>query len=661
MPKTYELALEDYWRIIKRRKAIVIATFVLITGAIFTHASRLPRIYSASATIKIERQASVQQSQVDWDTDFLETQMQVINSRGVGYEAGVHAGLIKDGMSVDEINEMIGKFSGVSPQRRGRTNIVDLSMEGGDPEDVAMVVNMVARGFQTWSLKDHAEQARQVRMFVEKQLKESEEKLVAKEEELRRFKEESPTGSSIAAFQSQLVNMELELSDMLEKYTGKHPEVIEQLAKIETLRQKLGRYPELELQLNQLTRDIESTKAVYGGLKQRFEEARTAEAQNISGVTLLNRASVPGAPIAPNVFKSTMLGGVIALILGLLMAFVKENVDTSIATIEEVEDFLQVPILGVIPEMVKEREGESKWSWRRLFRLLPLRAFQRSSGKDVTDIKEVRKLVMLSGEEHQFSPMEAYKTLRTNILFAVGEKKGQVLEVTSTGAREGKSLTSLNMALTLAQSGNKTCLISADLRRETISRMLGISKEPGLVDILTKDVPWQEVVRKTTDFLVGELPPDRILQTIGIDNFHLIASGRLPMNPAEILSLKSMDALLKELRTQFDFVIIDTPPVLPVSDPSVIAPKVDGVIMVYQVGRTARGALKRAKVQITSTGAKLLGVVLNNIKASEMKMAPSYYYYQEYYGPDEKLVRERRKREESKKHWWQRLFTSTAE
>lgn len=657
MPKTYELALDDYWRIIKRRKAIVIATFVLITGAIFTHTSRLPSIYQVGASIKIERQTIVDPSRMDWDTDFFESQMQVLGSHGVAYEAAVHSGLLKDGMTSDEVNEVVDKFGGVSGSRRGHTDIVDLSLESNDPKEATMIINMVAKGFQTWSLKNHTEQTRQVRMFVEKQLNETEAKLIEKEEALKRFKEESPTGAAIASFQSQLVSMELHLSQLLEKYTYKHPDVVEEQAQIETLKQKLGKYPELELQLSQLMRDVESYKAIYGGLKQRFEEARTAEAQNISGVTILSRASVPTSPIGPNVSRSVSIGAVVALILGLLLAFVKENVDTSIATIEEVEDFLQIPILGVIPEMVKTHEGESKWGWRNFLRMIPFKAFQRSGGKDETDINEVRKLVMLSGEDHQFSPMEAYKTLRTNILFAVGEKKGQVLEVTSTGAREGKSLTCLNMSLTLAQSGNRTCLISADLRRETISRMLGVSKEPGLVEILTKDTPWQEVIRKTTDLLMGEMPPDRILQTIGIDNFFLITSGRLPMNPAELLSLKSMDNLIKELRTQFDFVIIDTPPVLPVSDPSILAPKVDGVIMVYQVGRTARGALKRAKVQLTSTGAKILGVVLNNIKAAEMKMAPSYYYYQEYYGPDEKLVRERRRKEEGQKHWWNRLFS----
>ncbi|MBI4124637.1 MAG: CpsD/CapB family tyrosine-protein kinase, partial [Deltaproteobacteria bacterium] len=160
--------------------------------------------------------------------------------------------------------------------------------------------------------------------------------------------------------------------------------------------------------------------------------------------------------------------------------------------------------------------------------------------------------------------------------------------------------------------------------------------------------------------LFGELEAEQIIQTLGIDNFYFITSGRTPPNPAELLSLTSMDELLQELRAHFDFVIIDAPPVLPVSDPSILAPKVDGVIMVYQVGKTARGALRRAKIQLTSAGAKILGVVLNNIKAAEMKMSPSYYYYyKEYYGSDENLVRERHKHKKEK-HWWQKMFSKAA-
>lgn len=662
MPKTYELQLEDYWRIIKRRRAVVIATFILITGTIFIHTVRTSPVYEATATIKIEKQPSPAEKETYWYSDFIETQMEVINSREVALEAATLAGLIQERMPKEKQEALLEQFRGVGTKKRGRTNVIDLSFSSNDPEKAAWTVNMVAKAYQSWSRKDHNEQAKTVREFLGKQLQETGEQLQAKEEALRKFKEDSPLGASISSYNDRLVDLELELNAMLEEYTYQHPDVVVHLAKIGNLKSKIGKYPELELEYSRLQREVANLQGIHSGLKGKYEDAKTEEAKNISGVTLLNIARVPTAPIAPNVSKTTTVGGVIALILGMLLAFVKENIDTSISTIEEVENFLQIPVLGVIPEMVSEKVPTKKMErLKGYLSLLSPRLFRRSSTHDVTDIQEVRKMVMLSGEAHHFAPTEGYKTLRTNILFAVGEKKGQVFEISSSGSREGKSLTSLNLSLTLAQNGHKTCLVSADLRRESICRLLGISKEPGLVDILTKDLPWQETIRTTTDFLLGEVNPDRFLQTMGIDNFYLLPSGRLPINPAEVLASKGLDKLFQQMRAQFDFVIVDTPPILPVADPSEIASKVDGVILVYQVGRTARGALKRATIQLANTGAKVLGVVLNNIKASEMRMSPTYYYYyKEYYDPEEKLVKERVKQKRVQRHWWQRFFATSS-
>ncbi|MBI5299917.1 MAG: polysaccharide biosynthesis tyrosine autokinase [Deltaproteobacteria bacterium] len=653
MPKSYELEISDYWRIVKRRKLIVIATFLLVTVAIAIHSSRIPPTYEAIATIKIEKPISastVDPTSAAWDvSDYIESQMQIINSKRVCHEAGVLAGLIKEGMLEQEIDPILDQFSGVKVTRRTQTNITDLAARATDPKQAALIANMVAKGYQAWSLKNHNEQASQVREYVGNLLKENEDQLNAKEQELKKFKEKNPTGSAIGVLQTQLNDMELKLITLLEKYTPKHPEVVELNAQIGALRSKLGEHPQLELTYSQLTRNIENLKTLNASLKQKYEDAKISEAQTISGVTVLQMAEVPDSPIAPNIAKNVGVGAVIALILGLLLAFVKENVDTSISTIEEVEDFLQVPVLGIIPEMVSNTSKDSWWH--------PLQFFQRITAKtEDVSLVEQRKRIVLMGKEQSFSSLEAYKTLRTNINFALAQQKGQVLEITSTGAKEGKSITSLNLSLSLAENGNKTCLISADLRRETVSRLMGVNKEPGLVDILTKDAKWQDVIRRTTDFLVGELPPDSILKTFGFDNFYLISSGKLPHNPSELLALDKMRALLQELRQHFDFVIIDTPPVLPVSDSTILAPQVDGVIMVYQVGKTARGALKRAKMQLLSTGANILGVILNNIKASEMKMAPTYYYYKEYYGPDEKKVRERRRRK-TQENWWHRIIS----
>src|SRR3989338_4223242 len=144
MPKTYELELEDYWRIIKRRKAIVIGVFFLISSATFLHSVRMPPIFKATSTIKIERQMNVvDDTQIDWNTDFIETQMQIINSREVAEESTRSLGFFKEKISPEKWEGLVSEFQGVKTERRGRTNIVDISTTANDPEKAAGIVNAV--------------------------------------------------------------------------------------------------------------------------------------------------------------------------------------------------------------------------------------------------------------------------------------------------------------------------------------------------------------------------------------------------------------------------------------------------------------------------------------------------------------------------------------
>ncbi len=629
MQRSELLSLSDYWRIMRRRKAVILASMFIIGGVVFYRNITTPPTYQTSTTVMVEGGKSLATGTPEyynpWEGDYVDSQTNVIGSAPVAEQAGRYLGWITDSTPPQYADEIIAYIAGsvANAERIRTTNLIAITIESGDPREAAAIANAVAHAYQEWSLQKRNEQAHSVRVFVEQQLIDVGGRLKISEEALRDFKASSDVAGALATMQQQLVSLQTELASLLEEYTEQHPDVIETRAKIDELRAQLAESPELEMKFRQLSRDVETNSSLYQMLRQRFEDARIAEAEKVSDVTIVNPATVPGSPVAPRVKLNTMIGLVVGLLLGLVMAFVKENLDTSIATIEDVEDFLQIPILGVIPYMEAEVTRKRRYSITSFFGILP--------PPPRLSVKDSRKLLVALGGGTS-PPAEAYKTLRTNIQFAVSQKKSKLIAFTSSGPHEGKTITVANCAIAFAQSGQRVLLFSADLRRELVADLFGIRTEPGLAEIISGDIEWRKAVRSIEDLMVGDLDTTKILETPGIDNLSILTAGRVPPNPAEFLQSDRMKEFLKEIREQFDYVFLDCPPVLPVSDALVLAPQVDGIIFVYQSGQTARGALKRAKSMILASGATVLGVVLNAIKAQEMKLAPSYRYYGGYYG-----------------------------
>ena len=324
--------------------------------------------------------------------------------------------------------------------------------------------------------------------------------------------------------------------------------------------------------------------------------------------------------------------------LGFAFAFLREHMDTSIGTIEDVESYIKMPVLGVIPYFKHEEEKTNlSAEFSGIRRLIPYLKHKREKVKEALGWHNPSHKEEISTMKTQlvthFSPKstltEAYRTLRTNIQFAGLEKGGKTILITSAGPGEGKSITSANLAITMARAGNRTLLVSADLRKPVIHKLFGVKREPGLTNILVGAVKLEEVLRALTDILLGTKKWEDVLKVPGLDNLNILPSGYLPPNPSEILNLPEMDSLLEQLKTKFDIIILDSPPVLPVTDPAILGVKVDAVVLVYQVGRAARSTLSRAKVQLENVGANVKGIILNHLRA---EIAPHTTYYYKYYG-----------------------------
>jgi capsular exopolysaccharide synthesis family protein len=290
-----------------------------------------------------------------------------------------------------------------------------------------------------------------------------------------------------------------------------------------------------------------------------------------SMVTIIDQARPGKSPVRPNKTLNIILGIVIGLMVGVGLAFFIEYLDTSVKTIDDVERALQSPVLGVIPQNVGHLIDE--------------------------------------GAESQHA--EAYRVLRTNLLFSRKDDRLNSIVVVSAGAGEGKSTTVLNLATVFAQAGQRVLLVDSDLRRPTLHKLLKVSNSLGVTNYLLKQNTLEEVIQRTS-----------------VPTLDLMASGKLPSSSMNILGSAPMKDMVAELKRRYDFVFFDSPPIMGVSDAAILASEIDMVVQVIQYRRYPQPMNIRAKQMIEKVGGTLIGIVLNNINMSQDE---SYYYYSGYY------------------------------
>jgi tyrosine-protein kinase Etk/Wzc len=447
---------------------------------------------------------------------------------------------------------------------------------------------------------------------------------------LNDYTEEHPEVDSVdAELFNVLSEMDKELRSMLATMEGRLQDLSKRL---EAARDQAMAIPDSVLVLARLRREVEVNGDLLAQLKGKYQEVMIQESGLIEEVKVIKPALEPRHPInTPNTLLNTVTGGLIGLVVGLVLALIVETMDTSLGTIEDVEEILGIPVLGVIPsveEFVVGEKGESG---------------AKTGGEPLVTHFAPRSPVS-----------EAYRSLRTNLQFIRTDKEAKSYLITSSSLQEGKTYNVVNLSLSLAQAGEKVLLIDADLRRPTVHRIFGLKRQPGLTDYIVGtgeleqkpentveldmtltfnsaqiDNGWERVTNNIVDLMLGEFGIDDILKTPGLDNLHVINAGQSLLNPSEILRSPRFKEFLREVREHYDIIIVDTPPVLPVADAFEVARDVDGVILVYEVGRIGRGILNRAKVQLENMNSDVLGVILNNVKPD---VAPDFYRYRtDYY------------------------------
>jgi polysaccharide biosynthesis transport protein len=362
---------------------------------------------------------------------------------------------------------------------------------------------------------------------------------------------------------------------------------------LERQKQEANKLNESAIEYNMLKRDADTYRALYEGILEKLKEASVSAGLKANNFVIVDDSRPPSYPIEPNIPRNLGFALMLGLASGVGLAFLLEGLDDTIRTAEQAHTISGLPSLGMIPLGSKSaREGPDA---KRLV---------------IASSKEAVELVTQVRPQSQMA--ESYRALRTSLLLSNLGAPPRVIMVTSALPQEGKTTTSINCAVVLAQKGVRVLLIDADLRRPSIHKTLGMGPRSGLSNVLTGSTTLEQAITRTSI----------------LPNLFVLPAGTPPPNPAELLASSNMRDVLAQLREQYDHIVVDTPPSLSVTDAVVLSPRADAVILVIRSGQTKKQSLRRARDILTQVGAKVIGVLLNAVDLS----SPDYYYYYEYQG-----------------------------
>jgi tyrosine-protein kinase Etk/Wzc len=500
-------------------------------------------------------------------------------------------------------------------QEKGKkTGIITISLDGKSPRDVADILDAVAQSYLRQNVERRSAEAAKMLEFLDDQLPTVKKNLDAAEAALNDYREKKKTvdltheteAMMQRAAEIEKASFELDLtrSELLQRFTDAHPALLslkEKKQKLQAeraaLEAKLRTLPEQELTTIRLMRDAKVASELYVLLLNRSEELRIAKSGTVGNVRILDPALEPFEPSSPRkvlVLGLALVGGLLA---GIGLAYLKKAIDQGLKDPDEIEAKTGLPIYASVPHsehedrLARERTGAGP--------------FQVLAVSDPTDLA-----------------IESLRSLRTSLQFALVEARNNIVTVGGPSPGVGKTFLSVNLAHVLAQAGKRVLLVDADLRKGKLHRFFGGHRGPGLSEIVAGQAPVEGVVRKTE------------AQGVAV-----ITTGRLPPNPSELLGSKGFKSFLDQVSGAYDFVVIDAPPVLAVTDAAIVAAHAGVNLLVLRAGRHPPREIAAALKALGHAGAHVNGAVVNDVRASVGRYgryAQNYHYHYEYRSnPDE--------------------------
>jgi len=407
---------------------------------------------------------------------------------------------------------------------------------------------------------------------------------------------------------------------LLRRYSALGDELVQQRRALVERQILLQSVPEVIRQLESLQGQVALRRESITLLQRRLQDAEIQKAGEIQEISIVERATSAGAYPRPSKLFKALIGLVIGTILGGVFSMILESLDTSIGTIEDVERYVKLPVLGVIPHLDTATISEN--------------VLRDDMGSDATS-GDLENIATLCTHFDLTSPVsEAFRTMRAQLEVLLKRNSWKTLMVTSSVLREGKTNTACNLAIVFAQAGSKTLLIDADVRRPRVHKVFGLSNTQGLTEVLLGVTDWESAIRSMDDLILGKMGLNNSQVTPGLEYLLLLTSGRKVDRPAELLNLERVGKLLSEMRDHFDVIIVDVAPALPVAEASQLSPGIDATILAYQIGRVGREVLNRCKNRLESMGGNIVGLVMNDIEAAIYETRDTGYYggYKYRYG-----------------------------
>ena len=721
--------LREYWRILVKRKWVVISVLAIITVATVLSTVLMIPVYRSTATVQITPPNSRILEYADFSAEgqgylaqqqFYTTQYEILRSRSLA-EAVVRAeevtnhpeltGEIRQRSLIGELRALPGaikralssqptaQVEGLSAeQRRERevkraagvlmsrlsvepvrnSNLVNVSVQAFDPQFAARMANAVVEEYTRSSMQRRMDAGAQAREFLEGELADMRIELERADQALLDFAQANQVAdleqriemanttledlnARLSAVETELVQLEsyrtmiqrgqaadinlvsdsetirdlraqraalsTEYASLSQRFKDDYPTLVElrnqmdtiseqiaderalavreilsrynsRTAEAESLRDAIEQREQAILALNQqgvqyniLRREFETSRELYDGLLQRMKEIGVAAGVQENNIAVIDGALPAGAPFSPNLSRNLALAIVLGLMAGVGLALVLEFFDSTVHRTEDLEALTGRPVLGLVP-MVKPRDQR----------------------KDHADIPLPERAVgHYSARFPKSSVSEAFRSLRTSLMFSTPEGMPKTLLVTSPGPGDGKTTTAINLATVMAQNGARVLLIDADLRKPRLHRDFGKPQSPGLTNRIAGSQ--------------GDAADEAAIFKTDVDGLFVMPSGNSAPNPAELLSSERMGKIIGMSTRAFDHVIIDTAPILGLADSMVLSRQVDGLVLVASAGRTNKDNVKSSMRRLAQVRAPVLGVVLNAVDLE----SPDYAYYSAYY------------------------------
>ncbi len=632
---------EEYWRVVWHRKWVIALTVVAALAAVVVGNWLSPRIFESSSTLYIKDQVpsvlggSLATTGIsDLPLEDINTQMEILRSRSLLVDVISTLGLedvlvARPGLPADErlqltIDSLRRQLSVTSISG---TRLVRVSVRSPDPVLATRIVNAICQSFIQRNVGSRRSEANAVLAFVTDQVNEVSARLDTAEADLLAYRQ-----SHRIADLSEEAKLRLDrLSDLDTRYQQARLDRQILATRIAAAQQLIAASPSGNAALQQEIADyryqdsilaaqekayegligsgeadlnalsaqdiglarLERTRRInddlYSELVKSKNEAQIEAISQLGNIDVIDPAVTPLRPVSPRKEENLIIGFLLSLVLGICFALLLDHFDTTVRSEEEIKDLMEIPLLGFIPRF--HQNGYA--------------VLARASASPV------RRLPVFTRDEPRSPISEAFRLLRTNLFFIELDKGLKTIAVTSAIPGEGKTMVAVNLAAALAAQEERVLLIDADFRAPAVHRALLLPQVPGFTNILVNRLSFRDVLHEVE----------------GVENLAAITAGPTPPNPAEITGSARMRELIAELRSSFDRIIFDGPPVLGATDAVVLASHVDGALVVLRKGRIDRRAVRRMTEILHHTRVTVLGGVVNGIERADAGYGYGYGYY----------------------------------